>query len=105
MGEAYKAKDTHFTNYIVTHFPAFLAKLDGLLVENGGKYLFGAKMTIADLFITGTFFLRTSHNPLFEHQLILRAMVRNVPRVSAWVDGIAAEFQDHLSKPENQSTF
>ena len=46
---AYKEKDLHFTTFILETFPKFLATLEASIEKNGGSYLLGNNVTLADI--------------------------------------------------------
>lgn len=75
MLPTYKDKDSYFTKFITGVFQTqFLEKIEQILAESSGKYLFGDSITIADCLV-GAFLLRLAGNPSYEHQLILRVIV------------------------------
>ena len=67
-------RDQKFTEYITEVFPAFMKKFEERLSKSSGKFICGEKMTLADFHIAGVMF-RVGLNPLFEHTLILKALL------------------------------
>ena len=65
----YKNKDVHFTAWITKHMPAWLQDLETGMKEQGGKFICGKTMSIAD-FNTYSVFFKVVTNDKFEHNLI-----------------------------------
>ena len=94
---SYKNKDEHFTNFIIADFPAYLEKFEETLSKNGGPYLSGKDINIADFSAFG-FFFKLVLNEQFEHYLILTAILSKYPKTKAYVENAANMFADWRSK-------
>ena len=63
--------------------PAWLQDLETGMKEQGGKFICGKTMSIAD-FNTYSVFFKVVTNDKFEHNLICQAIVDKYPKVKAW---------------------
>ena len=100
---SYQNREALFTQFITKDMDVFLQKMEDTITANGGAYLFGQNFTTADAYFFGSFFVKWSENDLFEHNLILRAIISKYPKVENWTNVIRAEFKDFLSAKENQT--
>ena len=97
LNPQYKNRDEHFLNFITDNFPAWISKIEGVLSQSGGKYLFGDSFTTADCSI-GSIFLKLVWNDHFEHNLILQAVVNKSPKIKAYAETIRDDFKDMIDK-------
>ena len=92
---AYQNKDEHFTKWILELFPKFLQNIEDHLEKNGGPYLLGSKITIAD-FSTMSPFVRTSHNDVYENSDILQAVIAKYPKAQSWINHMVELCKDYI---------
>ena len=90
----YKDKDEHFTQWIVKHFPKFLAGLEERLAK-GTRYLCSDNMTIADIAV-GSLFFSMVYNDSYENCHIMQAVVNKYPKVVAWMEIMKNDFEETL---------
>ena len=94
MLPGYKDKDEHFTQWIVKHFPKYLAGLEERL-SKGTRYLCSDHMTIADIAV-GSLFFRMVYNDSYEYCHIMQAVVNKYPKVFAWMLVMKKDFEETL---------
>ena len=97
---SYKNKDELFTNFIISDYPAYLEQFEETLTKNGGPFLSGADINLADFSACG-FFFKMVVNEQFEHYLILTAILSKYPKTKAYVEKMCGIFADWRNKKEN----
>jgi len=78
-------------NLVENVFPAFLANIDELIAENGGKYVYGKKVTWADFYVANFAELwRDSCEPtlLDKYPNLQKQIetVNSIPQIKDWID-------------------
>jgi len=95
----YKDRDVHFAAFLVKTWPEWLAKLEAKITENGGSFLLGKKLTLADL-VLGSDFFATSHSESFENSHILESVLDQYPKVKSWIKDLHKQFTTFLKAQE-----
>ena len=94
----FKDKDEHFSQFIVKHFPEYLADLESRLSENNWTYTCGNTLTIADC-STASMLFKIVASDRFEHNLILKVVMdeKLYPRSNKYLKLMENTFSSFLT--------